>query len=96
MVWKCNLETKKKLQSVVKKASKIIGQPLQTLQDTYKTRMVKRFKSIIEDEFHPGKDFFELLPSGKRLRSYCGNKRFINSFYPACVRLINESKTALL
>ena len=48
-------------------------------------------RAILSDEFHPSYNLFQLLPSKKRMRSYCcKTDRFLSSFYPSAVRLYNR------
>ena len=80
-----------KLNRIVKTASKIIGDDLQTLESLFKTRAIRKSNSIIRDINHPAHTLFDLLPSGTRYRSIrTKTNRFKNSFYPRAVRLLNE------
>lgn len=85
-------QTKKKLQQIVNKASKIIGKPLPSVESLYTLRTVKRAKKIISDPSHPAHHLFQLLPSGRRYRSLSTKtKRFTNSFFPIAIRTLNSS-----
>lgn len=85
-------QTKKKLQQIVNKASKIIGKSLPSVDSLYTYRTVKRAKKIISDPSHPANHLFQLLPSGRRYRSLSTKtKRFINSFFPIAIRTLNSS-----
>ena len=42
----------------------------------------------MQDEFHPAADYFQFLPSNRRLKHFKGSKRFIDSFYPHAVRAL--------
>ena len=79
-----------KLQSVVRTAEKIIGTGLPSLHSIHKRRIEKRTCAIMKEQSHPTSHLFTFLPSGKRLRTFYGNKRFINSFYPSAVRIFNN------
>lgn len=79
-----------KLNSVVRAAEKIIGCGLPSLQSLYNDRIVKKAKSIVADESHPARGYFNLLPSGRRYRTFRGNKRFVNSCYPSAVKILNS------
>ena len=81
----------RKLNSLIRTAEKIIGTGLPSLHSIYNDRTKKRTCAIIKEQCHPASHLFEFLPSGKRLRSFYGNKRFINSFYPSAVRVFNNS-----
>ena len=39
----------------------------------------------MQDEFHPAADYFQFLPSNRRLKHFKGSKRFTDSFYPHAV-----------
>lgn len=80
-----------KLDSVVRTAQKIIGTALPSLQSIFNERAKKKTICIIKDEFHPANHLFEFLRSGRRLRTFRGNKRFTNSFYPVATRIFNSS-----
>uniref|UniRef100_A0A3B3IGF0 Reverse transcriptase domain-containing protein n=1 Tax=Oryzias latipes TaxID=8090 RepID=A0A3B3IGF0_ORYLA len=82
---------RKRLQRVVKTASKITRTPLPSLQSIYKRRVCRRAASIIKDPTHPQRGLFTLLPSGRRYRSVkCRTTRFRNSFFPSAIRLLNS------
>ena len=80
-----------KLNRVVKSASYIMGTEMDSLRTIYEKRMKKRACNIVNDSVHPGNDYLELLPSGKRLRSIgaCTN-RLSYSFIPTAVRTFNS------
>uniref|UniRef100_A0A3B3BRH8 Reverse transcriptase domain-containing protein n=1 Tax=Oryzias melastigma TaxID=30732 RepID=A0A3B3BRH8_ORYME len=82
---------RKRLQRVVKAASKITRTPLPSLQSIYKRRVLRRAASIIRDPTHPQRGLFTLLPSGRRYRSVkCRTSRLRNSFFPSAIRLLNS------
>ena len=93
-VWydRATMRHKCKLQSVVKNAERIIGAPLPTLQSIYLKQLQLKINKIMKDRFHPAFDYFENLPSGRRLRAYRGNKRFLNSMFPQAVKLYNGTR----
>ena len=76
-----------KLYRIVRNAEKVIGVGLLSLEETYRSRVLKRMHSIIDDEDHPGHSLFQFLPSKRRLRNHEGSKRFTDSFYPSATRL---------
>ena len=83
-----------KLNRVVKNASYVIGSSMRKLDTIYEERVKSRTEKIMSDDTHPSHHLFELLPSGRRLRSYGGTRstdRFLNSFYPCATRLYNDS-----
>ena len=55
------------------------------------SRCLRRSKCIIMDQPHPAHHLFQLLPSGRRYRSLrAGSARFLNSFFPQAIRLLNN------
>ena len=80
-----------KLHSVTRAASRIIGLDLPSLDEVYANRLRKKVKKILEDRSHPSHNYFELLPSGRRYRTFRGTSRFLNSMYPRAVGLLNEN-----
>ncbi|KAK0135010.1 hypothetical protein N1851_029181 [Merluccius polli] len=56
-------------QRVIRSAEKVIGCNLPSLQDLYTSRTLRRAGKIVADPSHPGHKLFEILPSGRRLRS---------------------------
>ncbi|KAI3363457.1 hypothetical protein L3Q82_012067, partial [Scortum barcoo] len=92
-VWygSCSAADRKALQRVVKAAQRIAGAPLPSIEDIYRKRCLKRAGKIIKDSSHPAHRLFTLLPSGKRYRSArTKTTRFLNSFFPTAVRLLNS------
>lgn len=82
---------RKRLQRVIKTASKITRTPQPSLQSIYHRSVHRRAASIIKDPTHPQHGLFTLLPSGRRFRSVrCRTTRFKNSFFPTAVRLLNS------
>ena len=94
LIW-FNVATKKdlkKLNSVIKTCAYIIGTDLEFFETLYFKRIPKRIQSILEDSSHPALHLFEILPSGKRLRSLCRtNGRFNRSFHPSAVTVNNDN-----
>ena len=64
-----------------------------SLTETYKKRIIKRVTNIMKDENHPLNNFFEELPSGRRLRSARAlTSRFLNTFVPSAIRCVNKKQ----
>lgn len=97
IVWFGNTTSRdlRKLSSVIRTAERIIGTGLPSLESVYNARIAKKTKLILEDTSHPANDYFNLLPSGRRLRSFYGNKRFTRSCYPSATRIFNSSNDLL-
>ncbi|KAM9393568.1 uncharacterized protein KZ484_004735 [Pholidichthys leucotaenia] len=91
-VWYAGATTRDRLrlQRVVRAAEKVIGCKLPSLQDLYISRTWRRAGQIITDPSHPGHVLFAPLPSGRRLRSIqTKTSRYMNSFFPSAIRLLN-------
>ena len=81
----------KQLNSIIRTAEKITCTSLPSLHHLYQERTLKRTVSIIKDQYHPSHKLFTFLRSQRRLKTFYGNKRFTNSFYPSAVHVFNNS-----
>ena len=81
-----------KLSAVIKHSERIVGLPLPSLIDIYLDRLDRKTKLILSDESHPASKYFSFLPSGRRLRQFKGNKRFLKSTYPQAVKNFNGTR----
>ena len=83
---------KRKLDRVVRTASRITGVDLPSVASIYESRVKRKAMSIIKDTSHPANHKFQLLRSGKRYRSMAASsERHKSSFYPAAIRTLNKS-----
>ena len=80
-----------RLNSIIRTAEKITHTSLPSLEKLYQERTLKRTLALIKDTHHPACNLFVFLRSGKRLRTFMGNKRFTTSFYPAAVHIFNSN-----
>ncbi len=88
----CTAAERKALQRVVGAAQRTMGSRLPTITDLYTARCRGRALHIMKDSTHPAHGLFQLLPSGRRLRSIRSKTtRLRNSFFPEAVRLLNSS-----
>ena len=78
-----------KFSSIIKQSERIIGLPLPSLRDIFLERLSRKTKLILNDNSHPASKYFSFLPSGRRLRQFKGNKRFLESTYPQAVKHFN-------
>ncbi|XP_075911483.1 uncharacterized protein LOC142906815 [Petromyzon marinus] len=84
---------KSRLQRIIHTAEKVIACNLPTLEDLHTTRSMRRARKIMADFSHPGHSLFQLLPSGRRLRSIrTKTSRHKNSFFPSAAGLLNKAK----
>ncbi len=87
----CNASCRKTLQRIVRAAEKIVGVSLPSLQDIYSTRLTHKALCIAGDPTHPSYSFFNLLPSGRRLRSLqARTSRLKDNFIHQAVRKLNS------
>lgn len=94
LVWfdgvsKVNLD---KLDAVVRNAEKIIGVNLPSLESIYEERMGNKIDKILQEDEHPARHYFELLPHGRRFRAFKGSARFVKSFFPQAVKHLNNTR----
>ena len=74
----------------VRKAQYITGAKLPAIQDLYTSGCQRKALKIAKDTSHPSHRLFSLLPHGKQYQiSKSRFKRFLNSFYPQAIRLLN-------
>ena len=93
-VWYSNAgqKDKKRLENIVRSASKITGCDLPSVASIFEARLHRKTRNIILDTTHPANHLFQPLPSGKRYRSIRTNtSRFRNSLYPTAVTSLSAS-----
>ena len=87
----CNCESKNKLNRVIRNCAKLGVQIAIPLLDIYKKCTTQRCQVIQNDVTHPLNPNYQMLPSGRRLRSLkCRTARFSKSFVPASIRILND------
>ncbi|MEQ2229865.1 hypothetical protein ILYODFUR_023345 [Ilyodon furcidens] len=80
-----------KLLGIDKVCCKIASSALNSLNEKYKIRSVKKSRMILMDPEHPLRREFKLLPSRRRsLLPRCRTIRLKNSFVSAALRFLNE------
>ncbi|XP_037834516.1 uncharacterized protein LOC108251624 [Kryptolebias marmoratus] len=87
----CTASCRRSLQRIVRTAEKITGTSLPCLQDLYSSRLRSKALCWVGDLAHPLHCFFNLLPSGRRLRSLSSRTSRLrdNSVHQA-VRMLNS------
>ena len=91
-----NIQGKSKLEKVINSCRKLGILNAASLEDIFKKSTIQRCKVIINDQLHPLHNLYAMLPSGKRLRSIkCRTTRYIRSFVPCSVKLLNDLKLIL-
>ena len=92
--WFGGLNTKNmaKLNRVIRHSEKVVGDKLQSLAETYKSRTIKKARKMSSDSAHYLRNCFRLLPSGQRFEApLVKTVRFRRSFIPTAIRLLNEA-----
>ena len=93
-VWydKASVYHKGRIDSVVRQAERIINTSLPSIESIYLNRMNNKTTKMLKDKHHPAHAYFQFLPSMKRMRTFKGNKRFTNSFFPQAVKYYNNTR----
>lgn len=65
----CAAADRKNIQTVINTCQKIVGLPLPTLEDIFRTRRLLGANNILKDDTHPCHQLFSLLPSGRHYRA---------------------------
>ena len=90
--WLHSLSVKNRvlLDRVVWSASKTIASTLPTVDELYKTYMMKKTRAILKDTSHPLHEFYSVAQSGCRyISERTRTIRYRNTFPPTSVRLLN-------
>lgn len=87
----CNVELKNKLCRIMRNCRKLGVRNISPLLEIYKRSLIQRCEVIQGDLTHPLNTNFQMLPSGRRLRSlHCRTARYSKSFVPNSIRILNE------
>ncbi len=81
---------KRVLNDVVNVCSKVVGEKEPGLNELYERRVMQKAKEIVTDSSHVLNKHYELLPSGRRYRTFKLNARAQKSFIPRSVKLLNH------
>ncbi|XP_077578764.1 uncharacterized protein LOC144200462 [Stigmatopora nigra] len=84
-----------RLNKLIRRASSVLGCPLDSVEEVGERRMLTRMRSIMDSTSHPLHESVESLRSSfsSRLRyPHCRKERFRRSFLPSAVRLFNLKK----
>ena len=87
-----SVHEKNVLNGVVKVCSKVVGVSQPCLSELYDKRVVKKGRQIANDCTHVLASSYELLPSGRRFRTFNVKARASKSFVPTSLRLLNQTK----
>ena len=78
------------LNGIVNVCSKIVGMRQTSLNDLYERRAVKKGRQIANDASHVLVRNYELLPSGRRYRTFRVKARAAKTFIPRSIQLLNK------
>ena len=84
---------RKRLNRLVRKASSVLGSPLDTVEVVGDRRMAAKLSSLLDNVSHPLQDTLSSLCSSfsdRLLHPSCLTERYRRSFLPAAVRLYNQ------
>ena len=84
---------RKRLDKLIKKASSVLGCPLDPVEVVGSRRMITKLSSMMVNESHPMQDTVTDLCSSisdRLLHPKCVKERYRRSFLPAAVRLYNQ------
>ena len=91
-----SVQSKSKLDRVIKSCRKVGVENAASLENIFRKSTIQRCKVIINDQLHPLHNLYAMLPSCKRLSSIkCRTTRYIRSFVPCSVKLLNDLKLIL-
>ena len=93
--WSSSVSTagRKRLDKLIKKASSILGCPLDSVQVVGESRMMDKLSSLLVQESRPLQDTISALGSSfsnRLIHPKCVKERYHRSFLPAAVRLYNQ------
>ena len=92
----CTNTSKSKITRVIN-SCKRLGIKATSLLDIYKKCTIQRYRSIYKDNIHPLHSCYQMLPSGKRLRSAkCRTARYSRSFVPSSIRIVNDANISII
>ncbi|KAI5085856.1 gastrula zinc finger protein XlCGF28.1-like [Silurus meridionalis] len=94
--WGSSISTadRKRLDKLIRKASSVLGIPLDTVQEVGERRMVTKLSSLLENASHPLYETVTSLSSSfsnRLIHPKCLKERYRRSFLPAAIRLYNQS-----
>lgn len=91
IIWfyELNTSNKKKLNKIIKQASKITGTDVKQLECLCNDMLSKKLQCIMSDVTHPVHDAITVSKSGRLIQPKSKTNRFNNSFIPSAVRLFN-------
>ena len=84
---------RKKLDKLIRKASSVLGRPLDPAEVVGERRMMAKLSSMMENDSHPLQDSLTALESSfsdRLLHPKCVKERYRRSFIPAAVILYNQ------
>ena len=94
--WSCGSteRDRKRLNKLVRKASSVLGCPLESIEEVGERRMLAKLTSIMDNTSHPLHDTVGALSSSfssRLLQPRCRKERYRRSFIPTAIRLFNTA-----
>ncbi|GAA6097714.1 glutamate receptor 1a [Tachysurus ichikawai] len=89
-----SITERKRLDKLIRKASSVLGIPLDTVQEVGERRMVAKLSSLLENDSHPLYETVSALSSSfsdRLLHPKYLKERYRRSFLPAAIRVYNQS-----
>ena len=87
-----SVKNRGRLNSVVNRGSKVVGVRQAGLSELYEKRVTRKGLQIMSDLCHIISQYYETLPSDRRLRAFTAKKaKTMNSFVPMSIKIINKS-----
>ena len=84
------MKCKNVFNKVVKVCGKVIGTKQTAVSELYERRVVRKAERIASDRSHVLSQYYELLPSGRRYRTFKLKARAKKSFLPSSVDFLNR------
>ena len=90
----CTERDRNRLNKLVKRASSVVGCPLDSVEDVGERRMLAKLTSIMHNTSHPLHETVGALSSSfshRLLHPQCRKERYRRSFIPTAIRLFNST-----
>ena len=86
------MKNRGRLNSIINRESKVMRVRQTGLSELYEKRAMRKGFQIMSDLCHIPSQYYETLPSGRRLRAFTAKKaKTLNTFVPMSIKIINKS-----
>ena len=87
-----SVKNRGRLNSIVNRGSKVVGVRQTGVSELYEKRAMRKGLQVISDLCHILSQYYETLPSGRRLRAFTAKKaKTLNNCVPMSIKIINKS-----